>query len=275
MTPARPILVVGSPRSGTTMLSTLIGTARNVVDLGEYGGLYASHYVLPLVYRRLPTPVTDAYLGAAQRHALDFARECAARAGAEFFVDGTPWNLLVLPEILAAAPDAVVVLTLRHYRGVVQSLERSDRHGYEWAGATAAERARLWVRFYAQTARFPPARALPFGYDRFASAPDAAVVELRAGLAAAGVDADSLDLASLAASGATRAHDARPVAGVVGEAGAVLRSFPSFDASAWTAEVAEVVEPIVAGVDARLRRLYPDQYREPMQTVAPPAAQPA
>jgi Sulfotransferase family len=275
MTPARPILVVGSPRSGTTMLSTLIGTARNVVDLGEYGALYASHYVLPLVHRRLPTPVADAYLAAAQRHALDFARECAARAGAEFFVDGTPWNLLVLPEILAIAPDAVVVLALRHYRGVVQSLERSDRDGYEWAGATAAERARLWARFYAQTARFPPARAISFGYDRFASAPEAAIVELRAELAAAGIDAASLDLASLAATRATQANDARPVAGALREGGAVLRPFPSFDAEAWDEGTDRVVEPIVAGVDARLRRLYPDDYREPHGIALPPAALPA
>lgn len=275
MTPARPILVVGSPRSGTTMLSTLIGTASNVLDLGEYGGFYASHYVLPLVYRRLPTPVTDDYLAAAQQHALEFARGCASRAGARFFVDGTPWNLLVLPEILAAAPDAVVVLALRHYRGVVQSLERSHRDGYEWAGATAAERARLWVRFYSQTARFPPARAIPFGYDRFASAPEAAVVDLRTRLAAAGVDADSLDLASLAVSRATRVDDARPVAGAAGEAGPALRAFPSFDAAAWADDVAEAVEPIVAGVDAWLRRRYPDHYCDPVEAVRPPAAQPA
>lgn len=275
MTQARPVVVVGSPRSGTTMLSTLIGTASDVLDLGEYGALYASHYVLPLVYRRLPTPVADDYLAAAQRHALEFARDRASRAGARFFVDGTPWNLLVLPEVLAAAPDAVVVLALRHYRGVVQSLERSHRDGYEWAGPTAADRARLWARFYAQTARFPPGRVIPFGYDRFASEPEAAVVELRARLGAAGIDAGSLDLASLAVSSATRPRHARPVAGVPGAAGPLLRPFPSFDAGAWGDEVAGAVEPVVARVDARLRRLYPDHYRDPMETVRARAARPA
>jgi hypothetical protein len=45
--PARPVFVVGSPRSGTTLAGALLGSAAGVSDLGEYAGYYFCHRTGP------------------------------------------------------------------------------------------------------------------------------------------------------------------------------------------------------------------------------------
>jgi Sulfotransferase family len=239
------------------MIGSLIASAINVHDLGEYGGFYLTYYVAPLVYQRLPSTVSDGYLESARRHALTYAAERARAAGCAFFLDSTPWNLLVLRDILAEQPDAVVVLVLRHYAGVIQSLARSYRDGYAWAGATVADRAKLWRSHYAQATGLDARRVIAFGYDHFATDPQRALSQLRLQLREEGVDADSIEVRRLAISAATNRSDHRPVAFAGG-----LRPFPSFDAAGWTDDLAAAAAPIVKGVDTRLRGLF-TQYVEP------------
>jgi len=44
----KPIFVVGPPRSGTTMIGNYIGSARSVLNAGEYRALYLAWGALPL-----------------------------------------------------------------------------------------------------------------------------------------------------------------------------------------------------------------------------------
>src|SRR5260370_4628911 len=52
----RPIFVVGSPRSGTTMIGNYIGTAQSVLNAGEYRAL-------DIAYGTLTSQLTGALAG--------------------------------------------------------------------------------------------------------------------------------------------------------------------------------------------------------------------
>jgi len=105
------------------------------------------------------------YLASLQAHARAFCSEVASAAGARFYVDHAPWNLLGGAALAASVPEAVIVLMLRNPVDVVASLGRSYAAGYKWAGETPDRRAALWSEFAEASLGLDQAQVLPLHYD--------------------------------------------------------------------------------------------------------------
>jgi hypothetical protein len=132
----RPIFVVGSPRSGTTLIGNYLGSAASVLNAGEYRALYLAHGALPIqlsaAYRlngMVPetwVPYRDRYVEEVRRHAAEFIERAAIEQGCTAYCDSFPRNVLIGERLGELFPNAMFVLTLRHYTGVIQSLLRLD-----------------------------------------------------------------------------------------------------------------------------------------------------
>src|SRR5438477_1839230 len=120
--PVRPIFVVGSPRSGTTMVGNYLGSSQQVLNAGEYRALYLSYGALPYQLRsahRLSgvvpdewTPFIELYEREAQQHARDFIVRASQWLGRAWFCDSFPRNMAIARSLVEAFPDALFVLTL-------------------------------------------------------------------------------------------------------------------------------------------------------------------
>src|SRR5712692_4123414 len=90
----RPLLVVGSPRSGATLIGALLGSGPRVVNIGEYFGYYFCHRVALSEIGGVPTVEGTKYLAERQRYAHDFPKRQALQRKASWFVASAPWTLL-------------------------------------------------------------------------------------------------------------------------------------------------------------------------------------
>lgn len=128
-----PILIIGSPRSGTTMLGSLLA-AHPAVDYWEeprpiwsQGNAWRSDDALD---------ESDLTAAIARRIDRRFARHLAA-SGKARFCEKTPSNCLRLRFIHALYPDARIIHLVRDGRAVVASmlrmLERPPDAGRVWA----------------------------------------------------------------------------------------------------------------------------------------------
>lgn len=259
---ARPLLVVGAPRSGTTLVGSYLGSSKNVLDLGEYGGFYAAHLIVPSVIGKFPGLYRDAYLEDLCNHARDFAEDAAREAGRGWYCDATPWNLGCARTLAAQLPDALFVLTIRHYAGTVQSLRRSFAAGFQWAGASFEESARLWATMYAHVAELPPERTVSFAYDALGARPEETLRKLEADLAAHGFDSSGLDREVLAVSHAS-VPGQRPTVGVREPGGVRLVPFPTVELEHWSGDIQAAVWPAVREVHLDLQRRFPEVYVTP------------
>ena len=135
------MLVVGSPRSGTTFLARSLGSLPGFIDLGEVAPLKAA---IPELEGRQAGEAA-----AAVRKILTRTRRLGL-VGSLRPVEQTPETAFVLPALLAAFPRARVVHALRDGRDVVCSLlERgwlgAGRTGTDDAGNRFGVEARFWV----------------------------------------------------------------------------------------------------------------------------------
>jgi hypothetical protein len=226
----RPLLVVGSPRSGTTLIGTLVGSAVGAIDLGEYAGYDFCHRIARAEMADMPGAATRDYLRDLTRHAHDFPRQFGA--GHEWFVASAPWNLLVAEQIRQAEPDALFVLCHRRVEGVCQSLRRSYESGRLWAGEHLVQRIDLWCDFYANVGSLPEGRTVILDYDQLCAAPRDSAEQLLGDLEALGYPARSSDLSVFARSHATQS-DRPTVAALLPEGELTWTSRSSWDAGAW------------------------------------------
>jgi hypothetical protein len=259
---ARPVFVVGSPRSGTTMLGTFLGSSPAGIYIGEFAGFYLTKVIVPHEYRRVDSVLKDKYIKNLQEHAVSFLAKEIEQIGAAFFVESTPWNFLVADYLAELFPSALFVLTIRHYSGVIQSLERSYRDGWEWAGKTLAQRAQVWTDFYARASVLPPDRTIAISYDRVCEAPQLTLRKLIEQLRAFDLPSDNYDWGVLAKSMATTS--ARPTIADVGPLGDVrLLGRDAFNRERWSTRHQNAVLSKVAKVDQLLKSLYADAYSPP------------
>jgi hypothetical protein len=137
----RLVFVFGSPRSGTTFLAGAIGGLPGFVDLGEVHPLKAAIPKLAAL---------DAEEGGARiRRILGLTRRLGL-VGGRRAVEQTPEAAFVLPAVVQAFPDAVLIHAVRDGRDVVSSLlERGwlsrGRGGADDAGGAYGPHARFWV----------------------------------------------------------------------------------------------------------------------------------
>lgn len=137
----RLVFVFGCPRSGTTFLAGAIGGIPGFVDLGE---------VPPLKAAVPELAGSDADATARRiRRILDRVRRIGL-VGSRRGVEQTPETAFVLPAVLRAFPEAVLVHIVRDGRDVACSLlERGwlsrGRAGRDDAGSPYGPQARFWV----------------------------------------------------------------------------------------------------------------------------------
>ena len=268
----RPIFVVGSPRSGTTLVGSWLGSDPRTYDVGEYNAFYATYRSIPSQLRGVQPPWweshLDRYLVELREHAAHFIEDVARREGCDSFVDSSPRNLLIADELAMRFPNALFVLMLRHYAGVVQSLGRA---GWPWVPSGVEGRADVWANAYCEIDRLPRERTLVISYDSLCASPRAALARMRSQLADAGIRVDQLDQTRLGYSHAHVLGQPRPT--LLGDTGE-LRSIPSVDMSSWTPAIDAAVRPHVALVDDQLRREYAE-YVEPAGWTTPSSPEPS
>ena len=146
----RLVFVVGSPRSGTTITASLLGSLPGFVDLDEVQPWKAA---IPELIDR-PQGVSASRL----RTILERVRRLAFASGLRG-VEQTPETSFVLGAALRAYPEAVAVHVIRDGRDVATSLlERgwlnSSRTGADDARLAYGSHPRFWVE------RGPPGRVL-------------------------------------------------------------------------------------------------------------------
>lgn len=275
----KPIFVVGSPRSGTTMIGNYIGTAKSVLNAGEYRALYLAFGTLPLQLKGalagLVPPEWEPhqlrYVREVQQHAAEFITRAAESENCSAFCDSSPRNVLIGPALAELFPDALFVLTLRHYAGTIQSLSRlgtitvlpGNEPGIDWVDPGMVAAAVLWNRHYQAALLLPRERTIVFGYDRFCADPEPVLTRFKTALQAGGFPIRELDDTSFATSHATIPGRPRATVGVDSRDGSSLRRIPSYDASAWTPFNELDVNPVVMATDAELRSRYPIDYADP------------
>ena len=264
----RPIFVVGSPRSGTTLIGSWLASDPKTYDVGEYNAFYLTRRLVPAQMRGVQPPGwrphLEHYLSDLREHAAGFIEGVARGEGCDSYVDSSPRNLLIADELAEAFPNALFVLMLRHYSGVVQSLGRT---GWPWVPADPGGRADVWAQAYGEIDRLPRERTIAISYDSLCASPDAVLEEATRQLADAGVRLAQLDATSVF--GYSHAHVLGQPRPTLRTAEGELRPLASVDMVAWTPAIHEAVSPHVVVVDERLRREF-SEYVEPAGWLTPP-----
>lgn len=245
------VFIVGPPRSGTTVIGNLLGTHPDIAYFGEFFAFFFSSVTAVSVLQRVPSPVRDRYLRDLERHAESFAQEVHAESGRPFFCDSTPWNALIASQLAVRFTDAVFIVTLRHYIGVIQSLVRSFRNGYRMTADSHVARGSLWAQCYNEILRVPQDRVIVVDYDRLCIDPEPTIQKLLHDVEKAlTIDVAGFDLSALTRSYVTNPHDGREtIAVATGPGSLVFRSKRNYDPAAWSVldelAVREVVQPTV------------------------------
>lgn len=254
----RGLFVLGSPRSGTTLLGNWIGSHPAMLRLAEYGGFYIAHAVAPSYLSRLPGGGHEVFLRGLRRLAVEDAIRNARRHGCTWFCDATPWNLEIAGAIADALPDAVFVLTLRHFAGAVLSLAQ-----FPWAGNGWADAARVWVDINQHIGQLPADRTIVVGYDVLAAEPAETVAGIREALQSAGLDPGRFDDTQFAISHAHIVGQPGSTIATLDDGQLAFRPIPSLDGDRWTPALHAEVWPVVAEMHRRLRTRFAGVYESP------------
>jgi hypothetical protein len=254
----RVLFVLGSPRSGTTMMGNYLGSHPDVLGLAEYGGFYISHSIAPAYLARLPGLEHDGFLDRLRQQAAEHAETAAAELGCRWYCDATPWNLEIAGQLALDMPDAIFMLMVRHFAGAVLSLRN-----FAWAGSTVEDAARLWASISANVAQLPADRTIIVSYDVLAAEPQETVAGLCEAVALLGLDPDGLDDTELATSHAALVGQPRPTIARVVDGAVSLAPIPSLNEGLWTPELQARVWPIVADTHRALREMLPSTYVSP------------
>ncbi len=115
-----PILIVGSPRSGTTLLGELLARHPDVAYWEEPRPIWSQGNAWRDDDRLTAADLTPSI---ARRIDHRFA-DCLAKSGRTRFAEKTPSNTLRLPFLRALYPDARLVHLVRDSRAVVHSMFR-------------------------------------------------------------------------------------------------------------------------------------------------------
>jgi hypothetical protein len=108
----RPIFVLGMPRSGTTLIESVIGAHSRVAAGGESGGI---RWILPDYLARLRTnPSSDIPESVVARWRTAFWQQMPKQDGVEAMTDKNPWNFDAFSLILRLFPNARIIHVRRN-----------------------------------------------------------------------------------------------------------------------------------------------------------------
>lgn len=176
--PAREVFIVGLPRSGTTLLASLMGAHPSIANVGEQG-------LLPALAAGAPRPPWD-------RPAADWYHAAVSDLadGARVVVDKLPANAEHAGHALARFPDALVVHLERGLDDCAASIHMHDfetGNGYACDGRDLGAYARDIHDHLSALRRRAPGRVLHLRFEDLARSPEAS---LRPLLARLGLDWD-------------------------------------------------------------------------------------
>lgn len=153
-----PVFLIGFPRSGTTLLDTMLGGHPNIQTLEErplIQSIVASHPIL-FSQENFENPLPLHIRQSLQALYFDLAdREVPRRPGA-VWVDKMPLNLTRLPHILRIFPSARFILAVRHPCDVCLSCQMqlfamnpamANLHSLESTAKFYARVMQLWLRY--------------------------------------------------------------------------------------------------------------------------------
>ena len=163
-----PIFVVGHPRSGTTLLASMLGRHPDIASTPESLYLSQARYDMRDVFGTTPAQIAQRIMRTPMRHlaeseiALTAALTKAQAAGSKLdqrnvfaivlnayriahhkprILEKSPWHMRHIDELLAWFPDARILWIIRDGRGNVASLQKVP-----WATHDARILAGQWVR---------------------------------------------------------------------------------------------------------------------------------
>ncbi|NUR46334.1 MAG: tetratricopeptide repeat protein [Sphingomonas sp.] len=114
-----PVFLVGFPRSGTTLLDTILMSHPRIEVLEEEPALRDAHEFLPDL-ESLPT-ATDRQIAKARDRYFETASTLTPLAPGNLLIDKNPLTMNLLPLVRRLFPDARIILALRHPCDVVLS----------------------------------------------------------------------------------------------------------------------------------------------------------
>jgi tetratricopeptide (TPR) repeat protein len=126
----KPVFMVGFPRSGTTLLDTILDTQDQVRTLSETDGIVWCSKKMLEFKKRYPEDVCALSVGE-----IDKLRNIYFKFNQQYLpdldhssivIDKLPLNLIHLPFILTLFPDAKIILSLRHPLDVIMSCFQQD-----------------------------------------------------------------------------------------------------------------------------------------------------
>lgn len=190
-------VVVGMPRSGTTLLEQMLDRHPKISGIGEYEGVFAIHESL-LGLGLWPRGLRDLQPTTAAALATEYLDGAAARrrAGAECTFDKTLHVWRMIPAVAAVLPGASFIRITRDPRDTAISMFLSNFHPKAWGFTASLATIRRVIELERRIA--PKAfevlglRAVSVRYEDLVDAPER---EIRRVLETMGVEFDPVVLA--------------------------------------------------------------------------------
>lgn len=163
-----PVFLVGFPRSGTTLLDTMLMSHPNVEVLEEERALHTGFDLFPS-FLGLPT-FTDEQISAARDRYFETVAAIRPIAPGKLLVDKNPLTINLLPFARRLFPEARIILALRHPCDVVLSCYMANFRLNEGMASfirldTAAELYDLTFRYYEHVQSLMPMPAHTVIYE--------------------------------------------------------------------------------------------------------------
>jgi tetratricopeptide (TPR) repeat protein len=154
-----PVFLVGFPRSGTTLLDTILMSHPRIEVLEEEPALRKAHALIS-DFERLPS-LDESQIKAARDRYFETAAKLTPLAPGNLLIDKNPLTMNLLPLVRRLFPDARIILALRHPCDVILScfianFRLNDGMSSFLRLLTAAELYDLSFRYYEHVQKLMP-----------------------------------------------------------------------------------------------------------------------